>query len=94
MCPAEAVGGGAHVSCAHVAAAWRRTRLALALYAPLSLAHLSALEFFTLVPVPDPPLSRFSSRWCVTRTPPCRANPTPSFLLYPHSKLVWGGAPW
>jgi hypothetical protein len=45
MCPVEAIGVGTHVSRAQVAAAWRRTRLALALYAPLSPAHLSALEF-------------------------------------------------
>jgi hypothetical protein len=57
----------------------------LAQYVPLFPVPLSALVF-VLVPVPDPPsLSRFSSRWCVARTFPYRANPILSFLLSPHS---------
>jgi hypothetical protein len=58
MCPAEAAGGGAHVSRTRMAVAWHRTRLALALYAPLSPTRLSALDFCPRFRT-GPPLSRF-----------------------------------
>jgi hypothetical protein len=60
----EAVGVGTHVSRARVAAAWRRTRLALALYAPLSPAHLSALEFSPSFLYQTPSLSFLFSLVC------------------------------
>jgi hypothetical protein len=73
---------------ARVAGAWRRTRLAISLYAPPSPARLSAL-----VPVPDPPPSRSFSSRLVARTPPWRANPIPSFLLFP-TRTSPESAPW
>jgi hypothetical protein len=61
----------------------------LALYAPLSPAHLSALGFSPSSRY-QTPLSRFFSHRCVARTSPCRTNPIPSFP----TRTSIGSAPW
>jgi hypothetical protein len=91
-CSADAIGGWAHMWRAHVVVAWRRTRLAIALYAPLSPARLSALESSLSFPYWTPPSRSFSGRH-VARTPPWRANPIPSFLLFP-TRTSLGSVPW
>jgi hypothetical protein len=53
VCAVEAIGGGAHVSRARMAAAWRRTRIALALYA-LFPRHTCRLSIFRLRPRTGP----------------------------------------
>jgi hypothetical protein len=79
--------------CAALTWSWHGATLAspLALYAPLSPARLSALDFHPR-PGARPPLAFFSRR-CVARTPPCRASPIPSFLLFP-TQARMGSAPW
>jgi hypothetical protein len=90
VCPVEAGGGGAHVSRARVAAAWRRTRLAIALYAPLSPARLSALEFSLSFLYRTPPLSLVSLLAGVSLARPLAERiPSPPFSFSP-LKLAQG----
>jgi hypothetical protein len=64
----------------------------LAQYVPLSLAHMSALDFYPR-PRTGPPLLVSFLAGTVARAPPCRTNPIPSFLLSP-TQACTGGAPW